>query len=135
MTKKRSQSVPKSSDKTKFIMKAKHPHCQKGNLSLDLKPHKKDALYKDFKDIALFPTFNNDRKYFTPSFVMKCFERLETDVDLIQQHEKKLTEYTTEIESDKILVPKPRSKHMYCGVCKESYEDYYAVIYWFTFSM
>lgn len=135
MAKKRSQSVPKSNDKTKFILKAKETTCQKENLSVDFKPSKKDALYKEFKEIALFPTFNNDKKYYTQSFIMKCFVRLESDEDLIQLHEKKLIEYTTEIDSDKIMVPKPRSKHMYCGVCKESYKDYYVVRYWFTFSM
>ena len=127
MVKKRTQSTTKSSDKTKFILKPKHPKCQKGSLILDFKPDKKDLLYKDFKDIALFPIFNNDRKHFTPAFVMKCLERLGSDEDLIQLHEKKVHEYTSEIDEDKILVPKPRSKHMYCGVCREGYEDYYVV--------
>lgn len=49
-------------------------------------------------------------------------------------HEKKIAEYTTEIEYDKILVAKPRSRNRYCGVCKDNYEDYYTVRM-FLFSM
>ena len=60
-------------------MKAKHPHCQKASLTVDFKPSRKDLLYKDFKGMALLPNFNNDRKYFTPTFVLRYYDKLESD--------------------------------------------------------
>lgn len=60
--------------------------------------------------------------------MLRFFDNLESDEELKNLHEKKLTEYTTEIDADRILFPKPRSKNKYCGVCKDIYEDYYIVI-------
>jgi hypothetical protein len=42
MAKKRTSSAVKAADKTKLIMKAKHIHCQKANLTVDFKPGRKD---------------------------------------------------------------------------------------------
>jgi hypothetical protein len=52
---------------------------------------------------------------------------LESSEELKSLHEKKVVEYTTEIDGDNIMFPKPRSKNQYCGVCKDNYEDYYTV--------
>lgn len=78
-------------------MKAKHENCQKADLTVDFKPGKKDSLYENFKDLALFPIFNTDRKYFTPTFVLRFHDAGESDEELRNLHEKKMAEYTTEI--------------------------------------
>ena len=57
-------------------MKAKQSLCQKKNMVIDFKPNKKHDLYKDFKDIALYPVFNKDKKYFTPTCVLRFFDHL-----------------------------------------------------------
>lgn len=74
MTKKRLIKKQKPSDKTKLIMKAKKMDCHKGTITVDFKPCKKDSLYNEYKGMSIHPVFNNDRKHFTPTFVLKYHE-------------------------------------------------------------
>lgn len=45
----------------------------------------------------MLPVFNNDKKYYTPTFVLKYYGNVETEEELKSLHDKKVAEYTTEI--------------------------------------
>lgn len=59
-------------------MKAKKEECNKGSIMIDFKPGKKDDLYKEYKGLSMYPVFNNDKKHYTPTFVLKYYGCVES---------------------------------------------------------
>jgi hypothetical protein len=66
MSKKRANSD--NLDKTKLIMKGNPNGYFKTDTKINFKVPKNSTFYKKVSDAVLFPTFNPDKKFFTPAF-------------------------------------------------------------------
>ncbi len=66
MNKKRGNS--ENINKTKLIIKGNPNGYYKTDTKVNFKVHKNSAYYKKVSDVILFPTFNLDKKYYTPAF-------------------------------------------------------------------
>ncbi len=78
MNKKRGE-ISENTGKTKLIMKGNPTGYFKTDTKINFKVQKRSTYYKKVFDAVLFPTFNTDKKYYTPAFGLPLIETMKEE--------------------------------------------------------
>ncbi len=76
-------------DRAKLIMKGNPQGYFKNQTKIDFKLKKTNPLYAKVHDQPLFPTFNNDCKFYTPTFILPKVDEF-AENRFLAMHEQKV---------------------------------------------